>query len=365
MYCAHSEVSHLCQSRGHAQKTNRLFAHQDWSRNHFLGCWSACRRYSPHWVYGTQLLMCWNPLLRETWCQNKNRSTRSNERKSIAALKAWHTKKLLVKVRQRKREQTTLYIDFKTGSCQKVKFLYLLACSRNCKNSNLQPDAGSETSVKRHIQKLLQFTLRRMMNASCSDRKYSRMTRPTSEWDSIISRTGMFWKGKQRGHHLESSRQDQRNPNVPKVGDWRIESTLRVEDNGKGNPLGHCTRTCTQFQVRILRKRRRFFKPSPASDASSSPPVRTSKGENSLWTQELHFIWWVKVIWLQKSKKRSDNQKIHQLLWLLMYDSYETSNSTCLWFGHVCSRTSIERITRCSERLFVQTASRSAIFSHQ
>ena len=107
--------------------------------------------------------------------------------------------------------------------------------------------------MKRKMQQLLQFTLRRMMNNITAhdeqhtevERKYSRMTRLNSESDSIISRTVVFKKGKNWDLHLESSRQD------PKI---RENPTLQhsVNDPSNGpcawekwqeNQLGHCTRT--------------------------------------------------------------------------------------------------------------------------
>ena len=46
VYCAHSEVTHLCPFRGHANKqTNSRFAQQHQSRYHFIGCWSVYGRY--------------------------------------------------------------------------------------------------------------------------------------------------------------------------------------------------------------------------------------------------------------------------------------------------------------------------------
>ena len=53
--------------------------------------------------------------------------------------------------------------------------------------------------------------------------------------------------------------------------------------------------------------------------------------EDSLWTQELHFIFSIKVDRLQKSRKGFEDRRIHQLLSLqtalLMTDEA---------FGHVC-----------------------------
>ena len=74
----------------------------------------------------------------------------------------------------------------------------------NVKNSMFQVDAHSKTRVhtntqqnllmQRNIQHRLPFTFHGMMNDSCKYGKFSRMTRPNTEWDFIMSRTSMFSK---------------------------------------------------------------------------------------------------------------------------------------------------------------------------
>ena len=107
----------------------------------------------------------------------------------------------------------------------------------------------------KNIQQLFHFTLQRTMNATWNYRKCSRVTRHNSEWDSVISRTGMFRKGKHLDVHLESSRQD------PKISEIQtLQHSVKDPSNGicawknwQGNQLGLRTRTCTQLQFRILR----------------------------------------------------------------------------------------------------------------
>ena len=95
---------------------------------------------------------------------------------------------LLVKVRQGKRTDHLAQISRK--EVVKREIPVVLGVSLNVQHSELQPDAGTETSLftntqlnlmmKRKFQHLLQVALRRMMNARCSCR-INRMTRRNSE----------------------------------------------------------------------------------------------------------------------------------------------------------------------------------------
>ena len=90
----------------------------------------------------------------------------------------------------------------------------------NVQNSKLQVDADSETNVhtdtqqnllmKANIQDRFLFTIHRMMNDRCNCENFSRMTRPNTERDFIISRTSTFYKKKIRDLHLELPRLDLR-----------------------------------------------------------------------------------------------------------------------------------------------------------
>ena len=132
--------------------------------------------------------------------------------------------------------------------------------------SNIQPDAGSDASVvtntqqhllrKRHIQQLLQLALRRMMNARCDHREYSRMTRLNSQKKKKHHLANRYvLNGENRGLHLEPSRDD------PKISEIQMLQHSRKDPSNRhrvckklqGNQLRHCPRTCTKFQVLILR----------------------------------------------------------------------------------------------------------------
>ena len=197
--------------------------------------------------------------------------------------------------------------------------------------------------MKRKIQQPLQLTLRRMMSARCNYRMYSRTTRPNSEYvanryvlkkEKLEPTIGVIEKGSKK----------QRNPSAPTFWERSIECTLRMVEKAKKSAWTLQKNVYT-IPGSYSENRQWLFKPSPATNVSSLP-VRTSKERESLWwSQELHFVWWVKVVWLQKSNKRFENQRIHQLLWLQMVRHDRRSNCMCLWFGHVWWSPIIERIT--------------------
>ena len=73
---------------------------------------------------------------------------------------------------------------------------------------------------------------------------------------------------------------------------------------------------CARFQVHIL-SRNRFCKPSHRSNVS---PLSLSMSKQKEFNVDsgASFIWWVKVILLQKNRKGFEHWRIHQLLWLRM-----------------------------------------------
>ena len=85
-------------------------------------------------------------------------------------------------------------------------------------NSKLQVDANSAASVHTNtpqnllmnceIPHRLLFTFHRMMTDRCNYGKFSRMTRPSFEWDFSISRTSTFPQGRNQDLLWESSRLD-------------------------------------------------------------------------------------------------------------------------------------------------------------
>ena len=70
------------------------------------------------------------------------------------------------------------------------------------------------------------------------------------------------------------------------------------------------------IQGKIYRMDFEHGKSKESSLGFTQERVQSSR-EISLWTRELHFMWWVvKVSWRQKNKNRFKNRRIHQSLWL-------------------------------------------------
>ena len=190
-------------------------------------------------------------------------------------------------------------------------------------------------------------------------RKFSRMARPNSGWNSIISRTGMFWNGKHRTNtwshpdRIRNSAKSKRS-NIR----WKIHRMdfdhWRKMARTSALPLHN-----NLFTIPGSFSGTRFSKPSPACNASSFVMRISRERINSLWIQELHFVWW------QGSTSYCDCK---------LYDANDRwNNIICQWFEHVCWFSVLERITRRAlvgnivrgEWFFVCVASRSAITSHQ
>ena len=135
--------------------------------------------------------------------------------------------------------------------------MYKIQISRwvQIRRQSVHINAQRNLLMKAEIQHLLQFTFQRLMHARCSYRNHSRMTRPNSERDFFISRRSMFRKRQTWGLHSESPRQDPKISEIETLQQSRKDpsNALCARKTRQGNQLGHCTRTCTQFQVRILR----------------------------------------------------------------------------------------------------------------
>ena len=88
------------------------------------------------------------------------------------------------------------------------------------------------------------------------------------------------------GLHLESSRQDPKNTEIQ-----TLKKSVKDPSNGpcalknwQGNELRHCTRTCTQLQVRasnvfqLLRELRKRYRVVTLSKSDSTPVIMTANG---------------------------------------------------------------------------------------
>ena len=141
---------------------------------------------------------------------------------------------------------------------------------------------------------------------------------------------------------IQTGSENQWNPNVPTFEEWSIGR------KGKKSACIFKNKNGYQIPGSSSENQHRFFKPSPASNVSP-PPITTSKESinYSLWTQELHIKWWASVMWLQKKRKRNKVEGSISYYDRKRDDPYDwRCNSICLWFGHVCSGSMVERITR-------------------
>ena len=210
---------------------------------------------------------------------------------------------LLVNVRQGK--QTDDLVKTQRNDVARREIHVIISTFPNVQNSNLKANA-----IRR-----LQITCHRMMNDRRNYGKLSRMTRPNSEWHFIISRTNTYVlkKGKKtytwshRGQDLEIS--EIRTLQHSRKDLWH---GLRSWKKGKEISLDFT-------QERVHNSRFAFWESTQFLQTQSREQCvftfydQLRKRENSLWTQELHFIWWVKMICRQNCEKRFENQRIHLL----------------------------------------------------
>ena len=210
-----------------------------------------------------------------------------------------------------------------------------------CKNSKLQADATSETNAPSNTQQNM-LTIR----------QFSAPIAIHIPWQAKSHyREGL--------HHLA-------NQYAPKREKWDPHLELRTSEiqtlwpskkdlsNGRWawkkarNSLDFYTRTCTEFQVHILRiETSWFFKSSPANSIFTfynyiererihcGHGSFTSYDEKKLIPEEQDTIW-----------KIEGSINYHDCKW--NYSYYWSSNSKWLWFGYVCSSSIVERITRGS-----------------
>ena len=147
-------------------------------------------------------------------------------------------------------------INSKQGSCHEGNSCNCWGMSLSVLSAEHQLDASTETSSFTHTAKYADEMKNQQMSQSTMQlRKISRMTRPNSERDSIISRTRMFWKESKWDQDTESSRQD---PRIREI--QALQHSVKDPSNGpcawkkwQGKQLGFHTRARTRFQIRILR----------------------------------------------------------------------------------------------------------------
>ena len=186
------------------------------------------------------------------------------------------------------------------------------------------------------------------MNARCHSENSVGWQGPISEWDSIISRTGMFrkWKiGTYTWRHPDRIRKSAKSQNTPTFGERSIEGTLRMEEMARN----WATRTCLKFQGFYSAMRHEVFQTESREqcfftsyenfetenwfivDSGACPRMMSKSG---LTTEEQDTIL---------------NQRIYQFLFTTANGTTHRarrSNRKCHWFGHVCWCSVTDRITR-------------------
>ena len=156
---------------------------------------------------------------------------------------------------------------------------------------------------RRKIHQLLQCTSRRMMNARSVRGKCSRMTILNSEWDSIVS---------QKGTTLEVIQTGSQNLQIfyaPKLLERSIECTLRMEEMEWKSAWTLHKDVCKILIFRILKTNMGSSNRVPRAVFLHHLWELQMRENESLWTQELHFIWWIKMTWLRRSKKQWEKSK--------------------------------------------------------
>ena len=290
-------------------------------------------------------------------------------------LKAHTHTTLLITVSQES-ERTALH---KLQEKKLPKGIVIIGMFPNVQKSKLQVDADWETCVhtntqqnllmNRETQYRLLFTFHRVLK----DRKIQsdNNTQYRVRLD-LLANKYVFKRQKLGPTHgaIQTRLPNQRNPNAQTFEKRSIECDEIVR---KTAWILH--NSVYWIPGSYSENRHKFFKPSSASNVSSLCITTSEERErNAMWTRELHFMWWVIMIWLQKSRKRFKSRRIHQLVWVHMELLIQLKKKQfCLWFGHVCSCSTIGSIAHDAfagwiagwKRLLAWMASRSAIKYHR
>ena len=206
--------------------------------------------------------------------RHREGTTSFTDRFTAPKLERWRNKVAMTEVQKahqnslaqaRQKTQTDYFVQLSRKEVAKgeshVIIGMLTECTKfkvpgGCENSKTSVHTNTQENLlmKRNIQQRLPFTFHRTMNDRYKYWKFSRRTRPNTEWDFIMSRTSMFSKeylGRTRGV-IQTGSQNQRNPNAPTFEKRSIEWTLSMEEK-QGKQLSFYTRTCAEFHVHILR----------------------------------------------------------------------------------------------------------------
>ena len=268
--------------------------------------------------------------------------------------KCWRHPKLIGKSPSGKANRRPC-TNVKKGSCQErnpCDYWHAPECTKfrapgKCRYSETSGHTSTHQNLlmKRKIHHWSRFTIHRMMNDRCNYGKFSPMTRLNTEC-GFITETSMFSKHTNWQPALgviQTGSQKMRNRKSSTFEERSIEWILSTEENTRKAVRIFEKGTRKKFQDRILR-----------IDIGSSSQVpramflhllsRRRKGGNSLWSRELHFIWWVQSNVTPEEQETIEKSKDTSVIMSAKWTSHTTvANRKCLWFGHVCSSLMIEK----------------------
>ena len=239
---------------------------------------------------------------------------------------------------------------------------------RNVQNSKYQVDArlGDKRAYNHRAKpadekKNSAFPFHRMMRDRCNNGQFSRIIRPNTEWDFIISWT-TFSKGKM-GPTLgviQTGTRTQRNPNSPTFAERSVERNLNMEEKAR-KPAWISHKHVCKDSTSYSENRHWFFKPSPASNVSS--PSFT----NAKW-KELIGDSAASLDLAPEEKETIQKWKLQmELLKRLNKEPHMRVIRTCLFkFNHWKNHPRYCRLVNCAKKLLlVWMTSRPAIISYQ
>ena len=239
-----------------------------------------------------------------------------------------------------------LCTNFKKGSCQKgnsCNYCHVPECTTfetpgGCKLSDKCVfKHTAKSSDEKKNQQLLPSTSQQSMNVRCNYERFSRMTRPNSEWDLHHLGNKYVLKRENLGFAvgvIQTGSQNPRNPNVPTFDERSIEWTLSMKEIAR--------KAAWIFHKKVYRvsgsyneDRNKFFKPSSTSNVSS-PSKTTSKKRDFIVHSgaSLHMMSKTDVALGEQEMIQKSNRSIgyYDCEWDCLYD--RRSNSKCPWFWH-------------------------------
>ena len=290
----------------------------------------------------------------------------------------------LVKARQGKR--TDYLAQTSRKEVVKGKIHVFMGMLPNVQNSKRWMDANSETSVYTNtLQKSLNEKANWAsitINIQSNDERQMQLRKIQSDdkirfWVGLYRLANYYVLKKGKIGTYTGSHPDRISKSTKSKRSNIRGKTYRMDfENGRDSKesiLDFDTKEWTQFQVRVLRTNIDASNRVPRAmflhllDNFGSKRIHCGLGSFASYDQQK---------WFGSRRTGCDSQvegsiRYYDCKWTYSYD--ERGNSICLWCGHVCSSSIIERITHGtlagkivrSKRLLVWMASRSAIISHQ